>query len=519
MTRWIAIINAVIMISLCVVGCANGEQADNIQPSAPVAVEKTPQPTTAPAQVEEFQEDYYAVFLSGAKVGWSKVSRSVAGGEVATEMSTEMTLRRGEVSITVREKSQHLESEAGQPLGFRYTQFMGRLGKRVEGAVNSDGTMIVRSIVAGVSNTTQMNWPAGAVLHEGERLAVINAGLAPGTKFTVVTFVPMLLKAVSVDYTVAAAETVDLLGRVTELTPVSWQMHEPVNMSGTSYFDADFTLLRQVSPVLGTQMDMIACDRSFAMSAGDESDFLAQILLTCPVSLAEATGAEKITYRLTPKAGATLKIPAGDCQKVSVGTDGVVTLTVRPAEVSGSQALPYDGDDPAAVSALKPSEYVQSDDPRIRSLAAQAVGSIDENAQASVVADRIEVFVRNYITHKNLSVGYASAVEVAASRTGDCTEHAVLAAALCRAVGLPARVAMGLAYVDQFGGESDVFVPHAWVEVYIGGVWRGLDSALTGYDARHIMLATGDGDPESFFALIGNLGQFEITEAVISTGR
>ena len=41
----------------------------------------------------------------------------------------------------------------------------------------------------------------------------------------------------------------------------------------------------------------------------------------------------------------------------------------------------------------------------------------------------------------------ATAAEVARSREGDCTEHAVLLAALARARGIPARVAMGLVYV------------------------------------------------------------------------
>ena len=33
--------------------------------------------------------------------------------------------------------------------------------------------------------------------------------------------------------------------------------------------------------------------------------------------------------------------------------------------------------------------------------------------------------------------------------SGDCTEHAVLAAAMCRAVEVPSRVAIGLVYVEK----------------------------------------------------------------------
>jgi len=89
---------------------------------------------------------------------------------------------------------------------------------------------------------------------------------------------------------------------------------------------------------------------------------------------------------------------------------------------------------------------------------------------------KIEKFVCEYISDKNLSVGYASAAEVAQSREGDCTEHAVLVAALCRAVGIPARVTVGLVYVDSFGGQENIFGPHAWAEVNINSKWYGLDA-------------------------------------------
>ena len=50
---------------------------------------------------------------------------------------------------------------------------------------------------------------------------------------------------------------------------------------------------------------------------------------------------------------------------------------------------------------------------------------------------------------KNFEVAFAAASEVARNRSGDCTEHAVLAAAMCRAVGIPSRVVVGLVYVDE----------------------------------------------------------------------
>ena len=61
---------------------------------------------------------------------------------------------------------------------------------------------------------------------------------------------------------------------------------------------------------------------------------------------------------------------------------------------------------------------------------------------------------------KNLSVGLATAKEVARTLAGDCTEHAVLAAALGRAAGIPTKVATGLVYFQGMLGY------HMWTEFY-----------------------------------------------------
>ena len=138
----------------------------------------------------------------------------------------------------------------------------------------------------------------------------------------------------------------------------------------------------------------------------------------------------------------------------------------------------------------------------------QATKGIKDTAKA---AQAIEKFVGEYISEKNLSVGYASASEVAVSKQGDCSEHAVLTAAMCRAVGIPARIVVGLVYVEEFGHRKNIFGGHAWNQVYIDGKWIGID-ATRGFGAGHIELATGAGEPSDFFSMINTLGYFKIVE-------
>jgi transglutaminase-like putative cysteine protease len=229
---------------------------------------------------------------------------------------------------------------------------------------------------------------------------------------------------------------------------------------------------------------------------------------------------------LNPTPGAKLAIPSTDNQKVQRQADGRIILTTEPVAPAGG-VFPYKGDDPSLLEAVKPTRFLQSDRKEIVELARKAVGGTTDSAEA---AKRIEAFVAEYIENRSLSVGYASAAEVAESRKGDCSEFAVLTAALCRAVGIPARVCVGVAYVDDFGGVQG-FGGHAWAQAHVGadeqgkgGKWLGLDAAFKssgrgGYDAGHIALAVGNGDPGDFFGMATSLGQFKIEKLEVRRAK
>ncbi len=125
----------------------------------------------------------------------------------------------------------------------------------------------------------------------------------------------------------------------------------------------------------------------------------------------------------------------------------------------------------------------------------------------------LERAVRSHVSNKSLRVGYASASETLHSREGDCTEHALLLAALARASGIPARVATGLVYTDQNAGQRDVFIPHAWVQAWVDGQWRGYDAALNGMDSGHLAIGVGDGDPYRYYQGMSVLGNLKIIDA------
>ena len=92
-------------------------------------------------------------------------------------------------------------------------------------------------------------------------------------------------------------------------------------------------------------------------------------------------------------------------------------------------------------------------------------------------ADALTQFATAYIARKSMRRGFDLASQVARSREGDCTEHAVFLAALLRHAKLPARVMLGLVVV-VFEGRPQAF-GHAWTEVWQGGKWTVADAAIS----------------------------------------
>ncbi len=118
------------------------------------------------------------------------------------------------------------------------------------------------------------------------------------------------------------------------------------------------------------------------------------------------------------------------------------------------------------------SYFITSDDPRVKALANQAVGNETDSWKKAL---RLEKWV-----HDNMKVTsdqeLAPADRVARILQGDCTEFAMLMAAMCRAVGIPSRTAIGLIYADVRTGP--VFAFHMWTEVWVDGLWLPLDATL-----------------------------------------
>ncbi|MGD0552085.1 MAG: transglutaminase-like domain-containing protein [Sedimentisphaerales bacterium] len=467
--------------------------------------------------------EYYAVFVDGTKVGHAIHSRVVTGEQVTTTENVNMTLNRMGKTVLMKTKEICVETVKGEPISFTSEQDMGIVMMKTEGSVGKDGTARTRTTGMGAVQENTIAWPTGAVMAEGLRLIELEKKLKEGTSYDVNVFSPGIMAAVYSRVKVGAKQDVDLLGRIVPLTKVETVMSMPGTgeIASIDYVDEQLRALKSIMQMAGMNVEMLACTKEFAMSNNQPAEIVDKMFLASPEPIEDAGTAKSITYYLKPTAQTTnLTIPSSDNQRVQKLEDGTVIVKVEPVTMPTGGTFPYKGTDANIAEMIKPGRFVQSDDANIIALAKQAVGDAKDSAEA---AKRIEEFVAKYVKNISLSVGYASATEVAASRRGDCTEFAVLCAAMCRAAGIPAKITVGVAYVNDFEGKAG-FGGHAWTEAYIGDKWVGLDSAfkagaLGKFDAGHIALASGNGEPANFFNIATTLGKFRIEKVTVEPGK
>lgn len=459
------------------------------------------------------ETEYFAVFMEGKKIGHGTHNRKVDAGKVTTTETLEMTMSRMGMPITLRQAETVVETTAGKPLSFTSVQDMAVMAVKVQGTVDARGKVRI-TITSGTSTQERtMDWPEGAVMSEGLRLLQMKKGLKQGTTYAAKVFAGSMMSAMDAEIRIGPTRSVDLLGRVLKLTEVTASFGSPAGqIVTTSYVSKDLKALKTVVPVAGMNIEVVACNRKLALSKPEVFEAFSKLTVASPVPLGDPAEARSITYHLAPVGKKTLSIPATDNQTVRTGPDGTVTVTVRRNPAPAGGRFPYKGTDAAALAATKPTRFLQSKHPTVVALARRAVGDVKDAAEA---ARRIESFVRKHIHKKGLSIGYATAAEVAENRQGDCSEHAVLVAAMCRAVGIPSRVASGIAYVGTLGQAENVFGGHAWAQALVADKWVDLDAAMNGFDPGHIALAVGDGSPEDFFQILTNLGYFKITKVVV----
>ena len=242
-----------------------------------------------------------------------------------------------------------------------------------------------------------------------------------------------------------------------------------------------------------------------ARTADQVFDHIAPMLQKSPYRIPPRDMSQKIRYRFENR-GETAALPVGAGQRTWIEADSTWLQVCASCPID---AVELTADERRR--ALEPTQWLESADPKLLKRAQFLTGGGQDPVTKM---RRLTKFVRGHMGTQIDMLGYGTALEALRTKRGDCTEFAVLLAALGRAAGVPTRIAIGRVYARHFEGHRHVFVPHAWVQAWTGQGWESFDAAIGSFDSTHLAFGVSyDGNPMNHYAAMKLSRELKLTQA------
>ncbi|MHC4742333.1 MAG: transglutaminase-like domain-containing protein [Planctomycetota bacterium] len=310
-------------------------------------------------------------------------------------------------------------------------------------------------------------------------------------------------------------KTVSILGKTDELRHLEIEAYSPSSvrrMSCARYVNEQWKPIKERSRGAGPVVESYRCTREAIPETITPVVNRNLVLMQSPVRIRNMADANRISYRIKPKNGSELNLPATDYQKIVRQPDGNIIVEVSPMKPPQGHSFPYAGNDPEVLNALKETSLLECSHETILELTAKAIGTEKDTARA---LGKIRSFVCRYL--RVASTDADSVVEIAAAGKGKCFESAKLMAAMCRSVGIPCNVVCGYIYSGRVPEIKYAFSGHAWVQAYVGDKWHALDPTClnrwgspNNHTVGHIATYVWEGQKDKLMEIAGSLGTFEI---------
>ncbi len=315
--------------------------------------------------------------------------------------------------------------------------------------------------------------------------------LEPGQSATIDTFDPSTMGVVPATIEALEAQTITVGGK-----PVSTiVMATTVAGTTTKAWVTKEQEVVRAETSFGITVQKISADEAVApLPPGEGADLLRTVSIK-PIGLSPSPDARRMRVRFSGVPADRMP-PDTPVQR----REGDIWTIIEPDPAKRSQeAEPITG--PEAQKYLASDAFITSDHAKIKALAAEVAGDGQDDWDKAV---RLLGWVYEHL-EKKPTLSMPNALDVLRARQGDCNEHAVLFTALLRAAGIPARVAIGLAWSE----EMRAFGYHAWTEVFVQR-WLPMDPTFgeRATDATHIKLL--DGSIEDWPRLLGYVGSLRI---------
>ncbi len=436
---------------------------------------------------------WYVLLMDGHRAGWMVERERSEGGRVITENESHMTFRRDATEMSISIRTRFVETERGEPIEMWSRTVFGGTPTEEHARFGPDGITVTRT-QNGIDQTKTVPPPAGRWLPPAAAARYLAGRLAAGAEKIVVRSIDPSAGIEPVTTTRSGFETttVEVMGRSVAAEKCISESSAYPGIRSVEYLDPRGRLLKSDVRIGAWNMTILAADKPLALSPLDAPELMRSVFVEPDRKINDPFDAVRCSLVVSVAEGVLPDLPSTGSQRVERLDDRAARLVRDLRADPVGEAGPVDT---AALTA--PTLMLTCDDPRVKELAGDALAGVP--ADKTRRAEALRRFVHRYIRSKDLSVGFASAAEVARTRRGDCTEHAVLLAALLRSDGIPSRVVSGLIYAPRFAGERDIFAYHMWAQAYLerdgGPAWVDLDATLPDsvpITAAHVALTVSE---------------------------
>jgi len=481
--------------------------------------------------------DWYVITLNNVSVGWMRTHTTPIKNGFRTESQTRLRMAREQKILSMSTAAWIEEDSEGHVVRGGQTQSGGGLSVRVAWECADDGVHERRTQGATMKERLLPAIVKGALAPAATKRAV-QAAIAMGkTEFSfLILDAAQGLVPMQNNWQKINATTLAIKGSPVECT--RWKLTGPLIPNGNEeWIDSTGETLQSESPTGLGVLKNVMCDEATALAALDVAKPPVEVMVASFVKveppLSDISKKKTITLLVKAKKPPIMPPPQEGAQRVVRNVDGSFMVTIdldRPAEPShmsvGNCTLflesspMIDWKDPA-VTAMKESALAKMSVEMQGNTNAPPIDEKNEPDFAANALHKAKAFrsvVASHITNHTLGSAFASASETAQTKSGDCTEHAVLLAAILRAEGIPSRVAAGLVWSEFFAGEKNVFAWHLWTQALINDRWVDLDATLPAqgesFHVGHVLLAvtplTNAASDPAWSSLLSSMGNLSI---------
>ncbi len=457
------------------------------------------------------EDNWYSVTIDGVKSGWSHKLIEVDSetNNIKSREIQNMTLSRGGMEITIKVTSTFLETASGDPISAHSTQeAMGMVQESTW--VFGTEQLEMTTAAGGEPIVKKVPLPKEPWLTPQAVKRMFKKKMGEGAK--AITYQTMASElgpsVITVMMTKSGESTLDVLGN--KMNVIGWEtVNDKISVKGTEFYtDSGLHVGSKMNAGFGAIENKIM-SKYDAMSPINEVPEMMVSLFVEP-NKPIANDLSTLTMLVKTKNDTKVKLPSVGMQHATSHEDGTATLVVDlESPIAATKAELTDK------KYLDASAICDGTDEAVIAIATGVLASLSEDSDDSAKALALRSAIHEFIEDKNMSTAFASASQVARSKEGDCSEHAVLLCGVLRAADIPSRGVMGMVYAPTFGGPNGAFGWHMWSQALIDGRWVDLDATLkTPYSVGHIATLTSSLSDEDFAAemagIIETIGNLEV---------